>query len=137
MENYLGVKVTKEKEIINPKGNIFHIIKKSSDGFHGFEEAYFTTINKGDIKGWKQHHKMTLNLAVPVGEVKFVITDKKDHFEEYILSPQNYFRLTVPPKLWVAFQGLGDFNLIINIANLEHHPDEATNISLYEIEYQF
>lgn len=131
----LGVIATKEREIFHQKGNIFHILKKSSNGFAGFGEAYFTTINKGDIKGWKQHKEMVLNLAVPVGEVKFVITNGSGEFEEYILSPKNYFRLTIPPKLWVAFQGLGEFNLIINIANIEHNPDEAINRDLKEFEY--
>jgi len=131
----LGVIATKEREIFHQKGNIFHILKKSSNGFAGFGEAYFTTINRGDIKGWKQHKEMVLNLAVPVGEVKFVITNGSGEFEEYILSPKNYFRLTIPPKLWVAFQGLGEFNLIINIANIEHNPDEAINRDLKEFEY--
>jgi len=133
----LGVKLTKEKQIFHPKGDIFHIVKKSSDGFAGFGEAYLTTINNGDIKGWKQHHQMTLNLTVLMGEVEFVITDKKGNFENYILSPKNYYRLTVPPKLWVAFRGLDEVNLVINIANLEHNPDEATNIPLEEIEYEW
>lgn len=133
----LGVKLTKEKQIFHPKGDIFHIVKKSSDGFDGFGEAYFTTVQKKEVKGWKQHHKMTLNLAVPVGGVEFVITDRKGNFENYSLSPDNYYRLTVPPKLWVAFRGIEDFNLIINVANLEHDPDEATNIPFEEIEYEW
>jgi len=131
----LGVIATKEREIYHQKGNIFHILKKSSNGFAGFGEAYFTTINRGEIKGWKKHREMVLNLAVPVGEVKFVITNGGGEFEEYILSPKNYYRLTIPPKLWVAFQGLGEFNLIINIANIEHNPDEAINRDLKEFEY--
>jgi dTDP-4-dehydrorhamnose 3,5-epimerase len=132
-----GVTFYKERQIANPKGDIFHIIKESSEGFNGFGEAYFTTINKGEIKGWKKHREMTLNLAVPVGEVEFVVSDKRGNFTSYKISPQNYGRLTVEPNLWVAFRGLGRYNLIINIANIPHNPDEAENIPLEEMVYEW
>jgi len=132
-----GVFLTSEKQIFHEKGDIFHIIKKSSAGFVNFGEAYFTTVKKGEIKGWKRHKKMTLNLAVPVGEVKFVVTDREGNFSEFSLSPQNYYRLTVAPNYWVAFQGVGEFNLVINIADLEHNPQEAENIPLETIEFEW
>jgi dTDP-4-dehydrorhamnose 3,5-epimerase len=132
-----GVFLTKEKQILNPKGDIFHIMKKSSKGFSGFGEAYFTTILQNEIKGWKKHNEMTLNLAVPIGEVKFVVTDGKGNFKSFQLSPENYYRLTVAPKYWVAFQGLAPQNLIVNIANLEHNPSEAENIDLNEFKYEW
>ena len=37
-----------------------------------FGEAYFSKIKFNKIKAWKYHSKMTLNLAVPHGKVKFV-----------------------------------------------------------------
>jgi len=45
--------------------------------------------------------------------------------------------LTISPNLWVAFRGVGEYNLVINIADLEHNPDEAENISLEEIQYEW
>ena len=128
--------LTKEKQILHEKGDIFHIMKKSSNGFSDFGEAYFTTIKKNEIKGWKKHKKMTLNLTVPVGEVEFVITDGKGNFSKYNLSPKKYSRLTIPPCFWVAFRGISDFNLVINIADLEHNPDEAENIDLESFKYE-
>ena len=59
-----GLILTPMKQIHHPKGNIFHAMKKSDLGYNGFGEAYFSTINKGDVKGWKKHTKMTLNLLV-------------------------------------------------------------------------
>ena len=76
---------------------------------------------------------MTLNLIVPIGEVTFVIyNDKGDSFKNnyfsYTISSTNYFRLTIPPGLWIAFKGkLKDFNLVLNIADLEHDPQEIVN----------
>ena len=49
-----GITLTPLKQIFNPKGNIFHALKKSDIGFNGFGEAYFSTINQNEIKGWKK-----------------------------------------------------------------------------------
>ena len=68
-----GVIISPLKKIHHPKGDIFHAIKKSDVGFFGFGEAYFSTVNQGDIKGWKKHKEMILNLVVPVGEIEFVV----------------------------------------------------------------
>ena len=91
--------ITDLKIIDTPGGNVMHAIKKSSSGFMGFGEAYFSWINKGVIKAWKRHKIMTLNLVVPVGKIKFVLYDDRDSsdikFQEFILSTENYFRLTV------------------------------------------
>ena len=68
-----GIILTPLNQIHHPKGDIYHAMKKSDDGFDGFGEAYFSTVHKNDIKGWKKHRDMTLNLLVPIGEIKFVV----------------------------------------------------------------
>ena len=133
-----GVILIPLKQIHNPKGDIFHAMKKSDDGFTEFGEAYFSTVNKNDIKGWKQHTEMTLNLIVPMGVIKFVVYDKNTkEFFCIELSQNNYKRLTIKPGLWVSFKGISEFNMLLNIASLEHNPDEAINIELNEITYDW
>ncbi|MGJ0290671.1 WxcM-like domain-containing protein [Aliarcobacter cryaerophilus] len=133
-----GVILTQLKQIHHPKGDIFHGMKKSDEGFDGFGEAYFSTINQDDIKGWKKHTKMTLNLVVPVGEIKFVVYDEEiKEFFSVKLSQNNYQRLTVKPNLWMAFQGIGEYNMLLNLASIEHNPNEAINIDLSEINYEW
>tara|TARA_B110000483_G_scaffold224455_1_gene283246 strand:+ start:755 stop:1162 length:408 start_codon:yes stop_codon:yes gene_type:complete len=130
--------LTPLKKIHNPKGDIFHAIKKSDPGYDGFGEAYFSIINKGHIKQWKKHTKMTLNLVVAIGEIKFVAYDEKiKEFFSTKLSQNNYQRLTVKPGLWLAFKGLGDFNMLLNLANIEHDPNEAVNMDLEELKYEW
>ena len=131
-----GVIVTPLKRISHVKGDIFHAMKKSDSGFNGFGEAYFSTINQGDRKGWKKHLQMTLNLVVAHGEVEFVVYDGSSFFSVK-LSKKNYQRLTVPPGLWVAFRGVDNYNMLLNLANLEHDPDEAINIGLQEVGYDW
>ena len=131
-----GVILTPLKQIHHQKGDVFHGMKKSDAGFAGFGEAYFSTINQDDIKGWKKHTEMTLNLVVTVGEIKFVVYDESiKEFFSVTLSQNNYQRLTVKPNLWMAFQGVGEYNMLLNLASIEHNPNEAKNIDMDKIVY--
>ncbi|MCT7529552.1 WxcM-like domain-containing protein [Aliarcobacter cryaerophilus] len=133
-----GVILTPLKQIYHPKGDIFHAMKKSDIGFDGFGEAYFSTINQNDIKGWKKHTKMTLNIIVPVGNIEFVIYDENSkEFFSTKLSHNNYQRLTVKAGLWMAFKGLDKYNMLLNLASIEHDPNEAINIGIEEIKYEW
>lgn len=132
-----GVKLNSLKIIDNSKGDIFHVIKSSSDGFSKFGEAYFSEIKYNEIKGWKMHKEMVLNLVAVVGKVQFVVYNGKSFFST-ILSKDNYYRLTIEPKLWVAFKGLSkNSNLVLNIASIQHDPRESINKELFEIEYDW
>ena len=139
-----GLILTPLKRIHHPKGDILHGLKKSDAEYSSFGEAYFSTINNGEIKGWNKHKMMTLNLIVPFGEVTFVIYDKRESsrskgkFFKVTLSQANYQRLTVPPGLWLAFEGKSnDINLILNIADMEHDPDEIEKMDLDKFPYNF
>jgi len=131
-----GVILTPLKQIHHPKGDILHAMKASDVGFDGFGEAYFSTISKGEIKGWKKHTKMTLNLVVPVGKIEFVIYDGSEFFSVK-LSKKNYQRLTVKPNLWLAFKGLSNENVLLNLANMEHVTAESENTALHNINYDW
>jgi len=133
-----GVILTPLKQIYNPKGDIYHAMKKSDDGFRGFGEAYFSTIHKGIIKGWKKHTQMTLNLIVPVGEIEFVVYNEKTNtFYTVQLSQNNYQRLTISPNLWMAFRGVDSYSMLLNLASIEHDPDEALTLDRDEIPYEW
>lgn len=137
-----GVQLTPLKNISHPKGDVFHGMKKSDSGFNGFGEAYFSTIHSGDIKPWKKHLRMTLNLIVPVGKIRFVLHDDRavsstqGQTMAVELGPENYQRLTVPPGVWLAFEGLGEkLNLLLNIADLEHDSEEMERTDLDRFTY--
>lgn len=139
-----GVILTPLIKICHPKGDVFHGMKKSDKGYVGFGEVYFSTIKSDEIKGWNRHKRMTSNLVVPMGEVTFVIYDdrekssSKGEFFKVTLSQTNYQRLTVPPGLWLAFRGNGNnTNLILNIANMEHDPNEIDRLDLDQVEYDW
>lgn len=131
-----GITLTPLKQIQHPKGDVFHAMKVSDNGFFGFGEAYLSTINKSDIKGWKKHTEMTLNLVVVIGEVEFVAHNGIDFFSVKI-SKGNYQRLTVKPGLWLAFRGLSSENILLNLANIEHNPDESQSVNLDFFNYNW
>ena len=80
--------------------------------------------------------KMALNIVVPVGTIRFVVyNESSDEFCSIELSADNYQRLTVSPGLWKAFKGVGKDNLLLNIASIEHDPNEVVNCDLNQIEY--
>ena len=130
------IKLTKLSIIENEKGPIMHALKNSDNEFKRFGEIYFSEIYFGKIKGWKRHLRMNMNLIVPEGFVKFVFYDEKlNYFEEYEIGTKNYFRITAPPGLWFAFKGLEKRNLVMNIADIEHDPNESEKKKLLEIRY--
>ena len=131
-----GVTLTPLKKITHPKGDVFHAMKASDDGFSGFGEAYFSTVNKSDIKGWKKHSEMTLNLVVVTGEIEFVVYDG-DSFLNVKLSKDNYQRLTIKPRLWLAFRGIGNENILLNLASIEHNPNESENENMDNFDYNW
>jgi len=140
-----GVLLTPLMKIPNPKGDIFHAMKKSDPGFSAFGEAYFTKIVFNEIKGWNRHQRMTLNLIVSMGKVLFVIYDDREQSKtkgmlwNVELSVGNaYSRLTVAPGLWIAFKGQDKgANMILNLADLEHDPDEIEKRDLHDIPYDW
>jgi dTDP-4-dehydrorhamnose 3,5-epimerase len=139
-----GVLLTEETRVGNPKGDVLHVLKKSSPGYSAFGEAYFTTIYEGVAKGWKRHRRVTLNLVVSSGLVLFVIHDDRPksptfgQFDTITLGQTRYARLTVPPGLWLAFQGKGPGqSLILDIVDEEHDPAEAESLPLAAFPFDF
>tara|TARA_B110000483_G_C17957220_1_gene450595 strand:+ start:301 stop:720 length:420 start_codon:yes stop_codon:yes gene_type:complete len=121
---------TKLKIISTEGGNVLHGYLKSNPDKIDIQEVYFSTIKMNQIRGWKMHKTMTVNLVVPMGKVKVhliqenALEKKYERFEE-TLSQNPYFRLTIPPGFWFAFEGLSKSeSLICNIADLPHDPEE-------------
>ena len=134
--------ITQLDVIDTPGGNVMHAMKETSAGYAGFGEVYFSQVDEGAIKAWKRHKNMTLNLIVPVGKIKFVLFDDRDEsnirFQEIIISRDNYCRLTVPPMVWMGFQGLSsEESMLLNIANIEHDPGEVDRLEIDKINYNW
>ena len=126
-KNLDDILVTRLKRIPTVGGDVLHVLKNSDARFKGFGEVYFSWVERGAIKAWKCHQRMTLNLVVPMGEVSFVfhLTNQKNSFRTENIGEERYVRLTVPPGIWYGFRGRGSGqSLLMNLADMAHDPDE-------------
>ncbi len=124
------IQVTPLRRIATAGGDVLHAIKRTDPGFVGFGEAYFSWVHAGSVKAWKRHHRMTLNLVVPVGLVRFAFTLEPAAavFREFDIGEDHYARVTVPPGIWFGFHGLRSASLVLNAASIPHDPDEVDRL---------
>lgn len=117
-------------------GNVLHAMKRTDTGYAGFGEAYFSSVALGAVKAWKLHTQMTMNIIVPLGQVRFVFhLNGTNEFRVEVIGSDRYVRLTVPPGIWFGFQGLASHNLLLNIANTPHDPAEVERLAVSEIKF--
>ena len=126
-----GVKVTPLRQILDERGKVMHMLKIGDPAFQQFGEIYFSCVHPGAIKGWHIHKEMTLNYAVPHGNIKFVLYDERPssttrgEIQEIFMGPDNYCLVTVPPMVWNGFKGIGNCMAVVaNCATIPHSPDE-------------
>lgn len=126
-----GVIVTPLRQMLDERGKVMHMLKVGDPAFQQFGEIYFSCVYPGAIKGWHIHKKMTLNYAVPHGNIKFVLYDERPdsptrgELQEIFLGPDNYCLVTVPPMVWNGFKGIGaDMAVVANCASIPHDPQE-------------
>ena len=126
-----GVVLTPLRQIFDERGKVMHMLREDSSVFTNFGEIYFSCTYPGAIKAWHLHKQMTLNYAAIYGEIKCVLFDDRPGsktrgcIDEYFLSPENYFLLTVPPLVWNGWKGLGEHTSIVaNNASIPHDPSE-------------
>jgi len=120
--------VTPMNRIPTPGGDVLHAMKRGERGYIRFGEAYFSIIQPGAIKAWKRHMRLTMNLVVPVGSVRFVfhVSGNDGAFRVEEIGENRYVRLTVPNEIWHGFQGIAEVDsLIMNLADITHDPTEV------------
>ena len=71
--------------------------------------------------------------------MKFVFFNECDKsFREITIGENNYKRIYVPPQIWFGFMGLDEnVNLVMNIADIVHDPEEVTKKDLDEFKYDW
>lgn len=120
--------------ITGEKGAVMHALRSTDEGFSGFGEAYFSSVRKGEVKGWHCHKQASLNIIVPIGEMLFRLQDGRPDSpsfglaDEVALSIENYQRLSIPPGVWFSFEGMADgLNLLLSITNEPYNPFEVVH----------
>ena len=133
------IRVSALNEIPVEGGSVLHGLRVTDTDYIGFGEVYFSWIEPNFIKAWKRHRKMTMNLLVPFGNVRFVFYDtERETARVEMVGTNNYRRITVPPGIWFGFQGVSnEKSLVCNIANIKHSLDEADRIEIQGIDFEW
>jgi len=125
------IKITKLKQIPDERGKIMHMMRIDYPIFKKFGEIYFSTVKPKFIKAWHLHKEATLNYVCIKGKVKLVLFDDRKEsktfgkYQELILSPEDYFMVTIPPLIWNGFKGTGqEESIIANCMSIPHNERE-------------
>jgi dTDP-4-dehydrorhamnose 3,5-epimerase len=129
--------ITPLARIATVGGDVLHAMKHSDAGYAGFGETYCSWVTAGAVKAWKRHTRMTMNIVVPVGQVRFVFhLNGTDVLRVEDIGEDRYARVTVPPGIWFGFKGLSaPQSLVLNIANISHDPNEVERLKVADIKY--
>ena len=132
-----GMTLTALRQIGDQRGAVLHMLRCDAPDFNSFGECYFSEVMPGAVKAWKLHRRMTLNLVVPLGEVRFVFRTEDGRAQrEEVIGVSNYVRLTVPPGVWFGLQGLAEpFSLVLNVADIPHEPEEVMSQRPEDFDY--
>lgn len=119
-------------------GRVMHAIRALDAGLRQFGECYFSTADFQSPKAWKKHTRMTCNLFVPVGEVKFVFYDDRPDSPDYgrvvewlVSDDAAYGRLVIGPGIWFGFASVSRLaaqSILLNVADLLHDPQESLRL---------
>ena len=126
-----NIKVSKINKIELPEGDLYKFIDNKNKNFNEFGEVYFSSIKPKSVKAWKLHKKMTLNIVVPVGKVRFVLFDDiKKKMLEVKIGQNDYKLLTIKPNTWYGFQGISnEISLVANLTDMRHDEKEMSRQS--------
>ena len=130
-----GVILSPLRQIFDERGKVMHMLREDSAIFSRFGEIYFSCTHPGVVKAWHLHKEMTLNYAVPIGKIKFVLYDDRPNsstfgeVQELFIGADNYCLVTVPPNIWNGFKGCGtEMSLVANCASIPHDPNEISRL---------
>ena len=129
------VKIISLKQISDERGKIMHMLRCDNEWFEGFGEIYFSCVYPEVVKGWHIHKKMTLNYAVPHGQIKLVLFDDrkysstKGEIQEIFMGVNNYCLVIIPPMVWNGFKGIGnEMSIVANCSTIPHDSNEIDRI---------
>jgi len=119
---FKNIRLKKLKTFYSKDGNVIRVFR--SKEMNKIKETYFSVINFNKVKAWKFHKKMSLNLFVSKGKVRFVFF-LKNRFKIIEIDEKKNLLLKIPPKIWFGFKGLKKPNsLILNLADAIHNKNE-------------
>jgi dTDP-4-dehydrorhamnose 3,5-epimerase len=136
-----GVQILPLATILDERGMVRHMMRRTDPHFKEFGEIYFSVIFPGAIKAWHLHRKMELNYAVVSGNIKLVLWDGRKgspthrQTQEIFMGEDNYILVKVPPGVVNGFVAIGNERAIVaNCASMPHDPAEIERLDPFDRE---
>jgi dTDP-4-dehydrorhamnose 3,5-epimerase len=134
-----GVRVVPLQRIVDERGEIMHMLKRTDEHFIEFGEIYFSCAWPGTIKAWHIHTTMTVNNAVVSGNAKLVMYDlradsaTRGELLEVFLGERNYVLVQIPPGIANGYKAYGDKLVVMaNCATEPHDPNEMRRLPPFD-----
>ena len=127
-----GVKVVALRQIVDERGKIMHMLKRTDSHFIEFGEIYFSCAWPGTVKAWHVHQTMTVNNVVVSGHAKLVLYDGRPNsptlgeVQEIFMGDSNYVLVQIPPGIANGYKAYGD-RLVI-LANCATEPHDTSEM---------
>ena len=131
MSNLKKIEIKKYKVIKKTKGKILKFFSSKDKNYFGFGEIYTSLISSKEIRAWKYHENLYMNLFVIKGKIKFVFyCPRLKKIKVSIMTDKMRQKLTVPPKIWYGFKNLSlTKSSIMNVTNIIHNKKKIKNKS--------
>lgn len=131
-----GVKVEPLITRLDERGREAHLFRADEAEAVRFGQVQLTSLFPGAIKAWRRHRVRTDVVACVQGTVRLGLYDARDESPssglaiEIFLGPHNPVRVTIPPRVWFGYKGIGTEEALLVVltdhADSVKVPDEDT-----------
>jgi dTDP-4-dehydrorhamnose 3,5-epimerase len=130
-----GASFLAKQPIINPLGNLRHIVKNELGKYLSFSEIYFSEVQPKTIKAWKYHTRQSQNISVAFGRIRIVCIKKKPDetvFEVFELNSEELHGiLTIPAGIHYSLINVSEIpTILLNATDLPYNSEENLSLPL-------
>jgi dTDP-4-dehydrorhamnose 3,5-epimerase len=130
-----GASFLAKEPIVNPLGNLRHIVKSELDKNLPFSEIYFSEVKPKTIKAWKFHSKKSQNISVAYGTIRIICIKKNSDeavYEAFELNSEELHGiLTIPAGIYYSLINVSEVpTILLNATDLPHNSEENLSLPL-------
>lgn len=130
-----GASFSAKELIVNPLGNLRHIVKSELGKNLPFSEIYFSEVQPKTIKAWKFHSRQTQNISVAFGRIRIICVKKKSDHQVYevfeLNSEELHGVLNIPGGIHYSLINISEVPaILLNATDVPHNSEENLSLPL-------
>jgi dTDP-4-dehydrorhamnose 3,5-epimerase len=117
------------------RGRVMEILRRDDPHFHGFGQAYFSTIYPGVVKAWHAHLKQHDAMTAIKGMCRIGLFDDRPNSptqgqaQEVVTGEFHPLLLIIPPGVFHGFKAIGTAEtLLVNLPSEPYNPQEPDEL---------